>query len=170
MRWCFFAQMDDCGRMQSRVFQIMDHMLISIESFSSAKLDACIFLTFVVVADDKQAGRIESLLRKIYGIRFVQALPETATMQRMIALLRVRCDISERDEVLHFITAMGGRTIMIRPLWVAFEIVGMPQEIEGVYETALGYGIVDLVSSSSVSCPPRMQERTRGKESTTRSQ
>ncbi len=39
---------------------------------------------------------------------------------------------------------------MIRPLWVAFEIVGTPQEIEGVYETALGYGIVDLVSSSSV--------------------
>ncbi len=49
---------DECNR---GVFQIMDHMLISVESFSSAKLDASIFLTFVVVADDKQAGRIESL-------------------------------------------------------------------------------------------------------------
>jgi acetolactate synthase small subunit len=150
MRWCFFVQMDDCGRMQSRVLQVTDHMMVSVENFSSTKLDERFFLSFTVKGDDKQAGRIESLLRKIHGVRSVEVIPEIAANQRMIALLRVRCDISERDEILHFIAAIAARTIMIRPLWLAFEVVGTPQEVEGIYQTALGYGMVDLVSSSSV--------------------
>ena len=69
-------------------------------------------------------------------------------MQRMIALFRVRCEISERDELLHFIGALDARVLMIRPLWVAFEVIGMPSEVEGIYQSVLGYGIVDQVSPS----------------------
>ena len=60
----------------------------------------------------------------------------------------ILCDMTDRAEVLHFITAVNARAIMVRPLWVAFELVGTPLEIEGVYQSALAYGIVDLVSSS----------------------
>ena len=99
--------------------------------------------TFQVIREN-----IESLLRKIHGMESARVAPETATIQRMIALFRILCDMTDRAEVLHFITALNARAIMVRPLWVAFEMVGTPQEIEGVYQSAVAYGIVDVVSSS----------------------
>lgn len=148
MRWCFLAQGEDHGRMQSRVTQIVDHLLIPMSCFSLARLENRLFFSFVVEAEEKQALRLESLLRKVYGMLSVDVASEASTMQRGIALFRVRCDISERDELLHFIGALHARVLMTRPLWVAFEVMGTPSEVEGIYQSVLGYGIVDQVSSS----------------------
>jgi hypothetical protein len=76
-------------------------------------------------------------------MHMVTMSPEGATTPRMHALFRLRCDISARDEVLHFISALDARLLMIRPLWVAFEVVGTSNEVEGIYQSALGYGLLD---------------------------
>jgi acetolactate synthase small subunit len=148
MKWSFLAQFEDHGRMQARVLQILDRQMVSVECFSLAKLDGRIFLSFVVEADEGPATRVEAQLRKVQGVDSVVLMEETATVQRMIAQFRVHCDISDRAELLHFIQALDARALMIRPLWVAFEAVGTPCEVEGIYQSALGYGLVDLVSSS----------------------
>jgi acetolactate synthase small subunit len=148
MRWCCWTEIEDHGRMEARVLQVLDRLQTTVGSISSVKVDGRIFLSCVVEADEEQAGRIDSLLRKIYGMVSVKVLPETAAVQRMIALFRILCDFTDRAEVLHFISAMNARAIMVRPLWVAFEMVGTPQEIEGIYQSLRAYGIVDLVSSS----------------------
>jgi acetolactate synthase small subunit len=148
MKWSFLAQAEDHGRMQARVLQILDRQMASVECFSMAKLDGSIFLSFVVEANEGQATRAEAQLRKLQGVDSVAMMEETATVRRMIAQFRVHCDISDRAELLHFIQALDARALMIRPLWVAFEAVGTPCEVEGIYQSALGYGLVDLVSSS----------------------
>ncbi len=128
--------------------QVLDRLRARIVTISLAKLDGYIFLSGTMEAEEKQAGRIESLLRKIHGMISVKVAPEASAMHRMIALFRILCDMRERAEVLHFIAAVKARATMVRPLWLAFEVVGTPQEIEGVYQSALAYGIVDVVSSS----------------------
>ena len=128
--------------------QVFDRLHATVVTFSSAKLGDHIFLSGVMDAEEKHAGRIESLLRKIHGMESARVIPEAATTQRMIALFRILCDITDRAEVLHLITAVNARAVFIRPLWVAFEVVGTPQEIEVVYLSAITYGIVDVVSSS----------------------
>lgn len=148
MRWCFWTQMEDLGRMPARVLQVFDRMQVPVDSISSSRLDGRIFLTCVAEADDLQAARLEALLHKIEGMESVRRLAESAANPRQIALFRILCDITDRADVLHFITALNARTLAIRPRWVAFELVGAPHEIEGVYQSAQGYGIVDLVSSS----------------------
>jgi acetolactate synthase small subunit len=148
MRWCFWTQMEDLGRMEARVMQVLDRLQATVVTLSSARLDEHTFLSGVMEAEEKQATRIESLLRKIHGMESARVAPESAAMQRMIGLFRILCDMTDRSEVLHFITALNARAVMVRPLWVAFEVIGTPQEIEGVYQSALAYGIVDIVSSS----------------------
>jgi len=148
MRWCLWTQMEDQGRMEARVMQVLDRLRVTIVTLSLAKLDGYIFLSCVIDAEEQPAGRVEALLRKVQGMLSVKVLLETDTTQRMIALFRILCDITDRDEILHFIGAVNARAIMVRPMWVAFEMVGTPQEIEGVYQSAVGYGIVDVVSSS----------------------
>jgi acetolactate synthase small subunit len=148
MKWSFLAQAEDQGRMTARVLQVLDRQLVSIESFSLAKLDGRTFLSFLVEADEKLVGRVQALLRKIEGMDSVMVIAEAGVLRRMIALFRVRCDIFDRNELLHFISALGARALMIRPLWVAFEVIGTPCEVEGIYQSAMGYGLVDLVSFS----------------------
>jgi Small subunit of acetolactate synthase len=63
----------------------------------------------------------------------VKVLPEPATTQRMVAMLRILCDITDRAEILHFVHGVNARAIMVRPRWIAFEMTGTPQEIEGIY-------------------------------------
>jgi acetolactate synthase small subunit len=140
--------MEDYGRMEAKVMQVLDRLQAAAVILSSVRLDDHIFLSCVIDAEENQAGRIEAVLRRIHGMLCVKVLPETDTTQRMIALFRVLCDITDRSEILHFISAVNARAIMVRPKWVAFEVVGTPQEIEGIYQSAVGYGIVDVVSSS----------------------
>ena len=163
MRWCFWTKMEDLGRMESRVMQVLDRLQATVLTLSTARLDDYIFLSGVMEAQEKQAFRIESLLRKIHGMESARVAPEADAMQRMIALFRILCDMTERAEVLHFITALSARAVMVRPLWLAFEVIGTPQEIEGVYQSALAYGIVDVVSSScALMITSNESERTAG--------
>jgi acetolactate synthase small subunit len=140
--------MEDLGRMESRVMQVLDRLQATVVTLSSTRIDERIFMSGAMEAEEKQATRIESLLRKIQGMESVKVVPETAAIERSIALFRILCDMTGRSEILQFITAINARAVMVRPLWVAFEMVGTPQEIEGVYQSALAYGIVDIVSSS----------------------
>lgn len=148
MRSCFWTQMEEYGRMEARVLQVLDRVQATVVTLSSARLDGHVFLSGSVDTDEKQADRLESLLRRVHGMLSVTVLTETRTTRRMIALFRILSDAGDRAEVLHFIAAIDARAIMVRPLWIAFEMVGTPEEIEATYQSARGYGIVDLVSTS----------------------
>src|SRR5271154_5639073 len=76
-------------------------------------------------------------------------LSEEETMQRFAALTRVRCDVTDRSEFLDFIAAIRTRTVMTRPFWIVFEVLGTPQEVEGIYQATRPYGMIDLVSAAS---------------------
>lgn len=110
MRWCFWTRMEDLGRMEARVMQALDRLQATVVTLSSAKLDNNIFLSGVKEAEEKQAARIESQLRKIHGIETAKVAPETATVQRMIALFRILCDMTDRNEVLNFISALNAHS------------------------------------------------------------
>jgi acetolactate synthase small subunit len=150
MRWCFWVQMEDLGRMESRVMQEFHRSQARVISLSSFKLDHSVFMSGVIEAEENHALRVESLLEKIQGMESAKIVPETDSVQRMIALFRILTGMTEQAEVLHFVSAVSARAIVLRPLWVTFEVVGTPQEIESIYQSARAYGIVDIFSSACV--------------------
>ena len=68
----FKIEMEDRGRMLSRVLQALDHAQTRLEALSFTKRDDRIAVFFVVDADDKQLYRIESLLWNVYGMHSIQ--------------------------------------------------------------------------------------------------
>ncbi len=68
MPWCFSMEMEDAGRMQSRVLLPFDHSLVTIESLTSKRTNTTIFLMVVAEARVEQKQRIEALLWKINGM------------------------------------------------------------------------------------------------------
>lgn len=140
--------------MQARVLQIIDRLTLTMCSFSLATLNGQVFLNFEIECEPEQAQRARALLKRLQGVTSVDLLSEADAMPRMIALFRFRCDITERNDLLHFISALGARVLVIRPLWLVFEIIGTPQEVEGVYQSTLGYGVVDQISASCIFVGP----------------
>jgi hypothetical protein len=67
MRWCFWMQMEDLGRMEARAVHVLDRLQATIVALSSARIDGSIFLSGVMEAEEKEAIRIEALWRKIEG-------------------------------------------------------------------------------------------------------
>jgi hypothetical protein len=61
-------EMEDAGRMHSRVLLPFDHSLVTIQSLVSSRSNTTISLTVVVNADVEQRQRIEALLWKIHGM------------------------------------------------------------------------------------------------------
>jgi len=55
MKWRFLLQGEDRGRMQARVIQIIDRLVITMGSLSFATLDGQVFLSFEVEYDPEQA-------------------------------------------------------------------------------------------------------------------
>jgi acetolactate synthase small subunit len=149
MRWCFWVRMEDLRRMEARAVHVLDRLQATIVALSSARIDGNIFLSGVMEAEEKEAIRIEALWRKIEGICSVRVAREMAAMQHVMAQFRILCDMSERAEVLQFINAIHARVLMVRPTWVTFEMTGTPQQIEAIYLSIVGYGIVDIVSCST---------------------
>ena len=69
--------MEDHGRMEARVLQVLDHLQASVVTLSSARRDGYVFLSGSVDTDEKQALRLESLLRRVHGMLDVSVLTET---------------------------------------------------------------------------------------------
>ena len=44
---------------------------------------------------------------------------------------------------------MGAQVVAVRPDWVAFQIIGSPQDIEGLRASLLPYGLVEAISAAS---------------------
>jgi hypothetical protein len=84
MRLCLWTQMEDLGRMEGRVIQLLDRIQATIVTISMVKLDEHVLLSGVIDAEEIQAARLEALLWKIEGMRSVKVVSEMSTTQRMI--------------------------------------------------------------------------------------
>ena len=68
---------------------------------------------------------------------------------RTLALFRVLCDQESRLPLLQVISSMGAQVVAVRPDWVAFQVIGSPQDIEGLRASLLPYGLVEALSAAS---------------------
>ncbi len=102
MKWYFLIRAEDRGRMQARVIQVVDRLMLTMSSFSFATLDGKVFLIFEIECELELAQRAKSLLKRLQGVISIDILSESDAMPRMIALFRLRCDLTETNDLLHF--------------------------------------------------------------------
>jgi hypothetical protein len=55
---------------------------------------------------------------------------------------------------------MGAQVIAVRPDWVAFQIIGSPQDIEGLRASLLPYGLVEALSAASTAVRNQTSQKT----------
>ena len=136
-------------RVESRILQVLDHHMVPVESFSSVRIgdEACV--TFMAKLDDDSARRTCDLLRRLQDVQSIDCFAYHDGFCRTLAMFRVLCDQESRLPLLQVISSMGAQVVAVRPDWVAFQIIGNPQEIEGLRASLLPYGLVEALSVAS---------------------
>ena len=136
-------------RLESRILQVLDHHMVPVQSFSSMRIGDQTRITFMAELDDDGARRTCDMLRRLHDVQSIDCFAYQDGFCRTLALFRVLCDQESRLPLLQVISSMAAQVIAVRPDWVAFQVIGSPQDIEGLRTSLLPYGLVEAISAAS---------------------
>jgi acetolactate synthase-1/3 small subunit len=136
-------------RVESRILQVLDHHAVPVQSFSSMRLGEEARVTFMADLDDDGARRACDMLRRLQDVQSIDCFAYQDGFCRTLAMFRILCDQESRLPLLQVISSMGAQVIAVRPDWVAFQIIGNSQAIEGLRASLLPYGLVEAISAAS---------------------
>lgn len=153
MEWMFLITACNRPRLESRILQVLDHHMISVQSFASVRAGNEVRVSFVADIDPPNAARTSDLLRKLPDVQFVDSFANQDGLCRTLALFKVLCDQESRLPLLQVISSLGAQVVSIRPEWVAFQMIGTLQDIGGLRESLLPYGLVEAISIASAVIP-----------------
>jgi acetolactate synthase small subunit len=147
-------------RLESRILQVLDHHMVPVQSFSSMRIGDQTRVTFMAELDDDGSRRTCDMLRRIRDVHSIDSFAYQAGFCRTLALFRVLCDQESRLPLLQVISSMGAQVIAVRPDWVAFQVIGSPQDIEGLRASLLPYGLVEAISAASTAVRNHTSQKT----------
>lgn len=136
-------------RVESRILQVLDHHAVPVQSFSSMRLGEEARVTFMADLDEDDARRTCDMLRRLHDVHSIDCFAYQDGFCRTLAMFRILCDQESRLPLLQVISSMGAQVVAVRPDWVAFQIIGSSQDIEGLRASLLPYGLVEAISAAS---------------------
>lgn len=149
MERMFLITASNRARVESRILQVLDHHMVPVESFSSMRLGDEARLTFMAKLDDEATRRTCDMLRRLHDVQSIDCFAYQDGFCRTLAMFRVLCDQESRLPLLQVISSMGAQVVAVRPHWIAFQIIGSAQDIEGLRASLLPYGLVEAISAAS---------------------
>lgn len=149
MERMFLITASNRARVESRILQSLDHHMVPVQSFSSLRIGDETHVTFMATLDEDSALRTCNLLRRLHDVQSIDSFACQDGFCRTLALFRVLCDQESRLPLLQVISSMGAQVVAVRPDWVAFQVIGSPQDIEGLRASLLPYGLVEALSAAS---------------------
>ncbi|MCC6213937.1 MAG: acetolactate synthase small subunit [Polyangiaceae bacterium] len=108
-------------------------------------------LTVVIEADEHVAHRIEANLYKLIDVIAVTDVTDAQTVDRVLALLKVRAAPEQRAEVLQLAEVFRARVVDVAPDTLILEITGTQDKIDGLVAVLQPFGILELVHTGTVS-------------------
>jgi acetolactate synthase I/III small subunit len=119
-------------------------------------------MTIVCDADDDKARRIEANLYKLVNCLYVDDITEKASVDRVLALVKVNVGADKRAEVLQMGEVFRARAVDVAPESLVLEISGTPDKVENLVKLLAPYGIAELVQTGIISMTRGQYTRTQG--------
>lgn len=119
-------------------------------------------MTVVCDADDDKARRIEANLYKLVNCLYVDDITDKASVDRVLALVKVNVDASKRAEVLQMGEVFNARAVDVSPESLVFEVSGTPDKVQNLVKLLEPYGIAELVQTGVISMTRGSKARELG--------
>mgnify|MGYP000866732372 FL=1 len=115
-------------------------------------------ITIVATGDERELAQIKSQVEKLVDVIKVVELDIKASVQRELALIKVKTDDKNRTEVFQIVESFRGKIVDIEPDAVIIEITGDLEKVKAFLKMMEHYGIIESVRTGIIALQ-------RGKES-----
>jgi acetolactate synthase-1/3 small subunit len=107
-------------------------------------------MTFQTEADDDAARRVEANLYKLIEVLWVKDITRESSIQRDLALIKVKADASTRSQVLQLCEVFRAKTVDVSAEALVLEITGTDDKIAGFLEVLRPLGVVEMVRTGMI--------------------
>ena len=152
MKHTLVAKVMDQPGVLNRVASLFRRRAFNIESLTVGHTETPEFSRMTIVVDTAKvpAPLVEANLRKLIPVAEVVDVTHLATVDRDLALIRVRCAPAERAELASLVEIFRGRIVDVARDSVIVEVTGDEQKVNGLVELLRPRGIVEMVRTGKV--------------------
>lgn len=119
-------------------------------------------MTIVCDADEYKARRIEANLYKLVNCLYVDDITDKASVDRVLALVKVAVSAEKRAEVLQMGEVFRARAVDVAPDSLVLEVSGTPDKVQNLVKLLEPYGISELVQTGVISMTRGVRARELG--------
>jgi acetolactate synthase-1/3 small subunit len=136
----------------NRVASLFRRRAFNIESLTVGHTEDPEFSRMTIVVDTARvpAPIVEANLRKLVPVVDVTDVTHMATVDRDLALIRVRCAPAERAELASLVEIFRGRIVDVAVESVIVEVTGDEEKVNGLVELLRARGMVEMVRTGKV--------------------
>ncbi len=148
----FIAYVEDLPGVLNRVTSLLRRRNYNIASLTVGRTErpGVSRMTIVVEADEDGARRIEANLYKLVNVLWVQNTSHATTMAHELALIKVRADGANRNDVIRLCEERNARVVDVGPQALVAEITGTDDKIDSLLETLRPFGVIEMVRTGVV--------------------
>lgn len=107
-------------------------------------------MTIVVKGDDEVLEQVTKQLNKLIEVIRVTDLKNEDTVERELAMIKVRSDVNSRSEIMQIADIFRARIIDVAPRSMIIEITGDETKIEAIEQLLRPFGIKEMVRTGKV--------------------
>jgi len=110
-------------------------------------------ITLVTKGDEQIVEQIKKQLNKLINVIKVVDLSEIESVEREMALIKVKADPDHRAEILRMVDIFRGKIVDVSPLYYTIEITGDATKIEAFIELMRNFQIQEIARTGTVALP-----------------
>jgi len=146
------ARVQDQPGVLNRVASLFRRRNFNIESLTVGHSEQPDFSRMTIVVDTAKAPAklVEENLRKLIPVAEVKDVTHVPTVDRDLALIRVRCEPNARAEMAQLVEIFRARIVDVASDSVIVEITGDEGKVDGLVELLKPRGILEMVRTGKV--------------------
>jgi acetolactate synthase-1/3 small subunit len=146
------AKVMDQPGVLNRVASLFRRRAFNIESLTVGHTETPEFSRMTIVVDTARvpASIVEANLRKLIPVAEVVDVTHLPTVDRDLALIRVRCAPEDRAELASLVEIFRARIVDVARDSVIVEVTGDLHKVDGLVELLRPRGIVEMVRTGKV--------------------
>jgi len=152
MKHTLVARVKDEPGVLNRVASLFRRRAFNIESLTVGQSELKDFSRMTIVVDTARvpARLVEESLRKLVPVAEVTDVTELPTVDRDLALIRVRCPAVDRAELTQLAEIFRGRVVDVAADSVIVEVTGDGSKVDSLVELLQPRGILEMVRTGKV--------------------
>jgi acetolactate synthase I/III small subunit len=152
MKHTLVAKVSDQPGVLNRVASLFRRRAFNIDSLTVGHTEESDVSRMTIVVDTARvpAHIVEANLRKLIPVIDVTDVTHMPTVDRDLALIRVKCSPAERAELANLVEIFRGRIVDVARESVIVEVTGDEQKVNGLVDLLRVRGIVEMVRTGKV--------------------